>query len=242
MITIDSRVGSGELLPLFPKGSAKLGYLDFGDFAFTGKGYTDGLPLLVGVERKTTTDLLSSMTSGRLSGRQVPGLLNSYNSVYLIIEGIWRPSPHSRILQHYRNGQWVPIRLGGREFMTREIYNYINTLTTVCGINCWRTQNKHETVAWLMSTYHWWCDKSMEEHRSHKQAHKPFVQLMSKKLPLLHRIAGELSGVGFNRSKDVAGHFNNLIEMALADEKEWRKIPGIGKGLSSTIVKELRGE
>ena len=126
--------------------------------------------------------------------------------------------------------------------MAREIYNYINTLTTICGINCWRTQNKHETVAWLMSTYHWWCDKSMEEHRSHKQAHKPFVQLMSKKLPLLHRIAGELSGVGFNRSKDVAKHFNSLIEMVLADEKEWRKIPGIGKGLSNTVVKELRGE
>ena len=142
MITVDSRTGSIELLPLFPKNTAKPGYLAFADFAFTGRGYANGLPLLIGVERKTTTDLLSSMTTGRLSGYQIPGLLNSYNAVYLIIEGIFRPNPNSKILEHYRKGKWVSIKLGNREFMSRELYNYINTLTTICGITIWRTQNK----------------------------------------------------------------------------------------------------
>ena len=243
MITVDSRTGSIELLPLFPKNTAKSGYLSYGDFAFTGKGYASNgnLPLLVGIERKTTKDLLSSMVSGRLSGHQLIGLLNSYNMVYLIIEGIWRCNPQTKILEYYRKGEWVPIRLGAREFMAREIYNYINTLTVICGVNCWRTQNKRETVTWIMSIYHWWRDKSMEEHRSHKQAHKPFVELMSKKLPLLHRVANELHGVGFNRSKTVAKHFGSLAEMVLAGEEEWRKIDGIGKGLSSSIVKEITG-
>ena len=81
----------------------------------------------------------------------------------------------------------------------------------------------------------------MEEHKSHKQAHKPFVQLMTKKLQLLHRVAGELPGIGFNRAKDVAKHFGSLIEMVLASEKEWRKIDGIGKGIASKVVKELQG-
>ena len=77
MITVDNRTGSIELLPLFPKNTAKPGYLAFADFAFTGRGYANGLPLLIGVERKTTTDLLSSMTTGRLSGYQIPRSLNS---------------------------------------------------------------------------------------------------------------------------------------------------------------------
>jgi len=240
LIYVDSRTGSIELLSLFPKNTAESTYLEFADFAFIAKGYVDGSPLLIGIERKTTTDLLSSMISGRLSGHQLPGLRNSYNVVYLIIEGIWRANPYSKILEHYRNGKWVAIRLGQREFMAREIYNYINTLTTICGINCWRTQNKLETVAWIMSTYHWWCDKYLEEHTSHKKAHKPFIEIMTKKLPLLQRVAGELGGIGFKRSRDVSKHFNSLIEMVLADSKEWEKIPGIGKKLANATVKEIQ--
>ena len=57
---------------------------------------------------------------------------------------------------------------------------------------------------------------------------------------MVHRIASELTGVGFNRAKDVSKHFESLAEMVLANEKEWCKIPGIGKGLSKSIVKEIQ--
>jgi ERCC4-type nuclease len=97
VITIDRRTGSGELLPLFPKGVAELGCLEYGDFAWIGKG-PEGLPLAIGVERKQIHDLVNSMASGRLQAHQLPGMINTYKISYLVIEGIWRPCPTTDII------------------------------------------------------------------------------------------------------------------------------------------------
>ena len=90
MILLDDRTGSGELLPLFRPYDApvELARLDFGDACWLGNGATG--PELVGVERKTIHDLVSSMRSKRLSGYQLPGLLRTYDWVYLLVEGVWR--------------------------------------------------------------------------------------------------------------------------------------------------------
>ena len=92
MILIDNRTGSKELFPLFPKGSAKLCHLPFGDFSFVGNG-PDEMPLNIGIERKQIREVAGEMSAGRLVGHQVPGLLATYQVVYLIVEGRWRGIP-----------------------------------------------------------------------------------------------------------------------------------------------------
>lgn len=238
MIYIDDRVGSKDLLPLMPKNSSVLTRLEYGDSAFLGLG-VDNTPVSIGVERKRLNDLLTSMTSGRLSGHQLPGLLSSYDIVYLIVEGLWRACPRSGILEKPNARGWGPVQLGSRTFMAKEIWSYLNTLQILAGVYIWRSGTARATAQWITNLYHWWNSKPVDAHKSHTAPHIACAQLVNKKLSLVQRVAAELPGVGFGRSKAVANRFGSLLEMVMADEKAWRGIDGIGKTLSKRIVKEI---
>lgn len=240
MIYIDPRVGSKELLPLFPKNMACLSRLQFADAAFLGRG-PDDVPVYIGIERKRILDLLDSMCTGRLSGYQIPGLLSSYTTVYLVIEGIWRPNPKSGLLEKIAGrGEWKPIKLGQRTFMAREIYNYLNTMALFQGVYIWFTSNGRQTAILIQSLYHWWNDKPFSAHSSHEKVHTPAVKLRVRKRNIVEKIASELPGIGYEKSRLVGEKFSTVLEMVLANEKDWKSIPGIGKTLSQRIVKLLQ--
>ena len=242
MILIDERIGSVDLMPLFPPDLVQISKLEFGDFCFIGNNITTKIdePLQIGIERKTIYDFLSSMTSGRLSGHQIPGLLNSYNVVYIILEGMWRIHPQNKIIETYQAKQWAPIRYGPRVFYARELYNFINTINVLCGIHCVYTTYKYETAQLVTSLYYWWTEKYLDEHKSHRQKHRPLIDINTKVPPLLYRVAAELPGIGSTKSRLVTNHFRNLTEMVLASEEEWCKIPGIGKPTAKRLVKTLQ--
>jgi excinuclease UvrABC nuclease subunit len=54
-------------------------------------------------------------------------------------------------------------------------------------------------------------------------------------------MAKELQGVGWEKSGNIAGQFQNPLAMVQASVVEWRSIPGIGDTLAKRIVKVLQG-
>jgi ERCC4-type nuclease len=239
MIYLDERVGSRDLLPLMPKNSAKLTRLEFGDIAFLGRGVDDA-PVSIGIERKRLNDFLTSLTTGRLSGHQLPGLTNSYDVVYLLVEGLCRPNPRDGILETPRHKGWYPVTLGSRRFMAKELWSYLNTLQILAGVYVWKTGTARESAQWITNLYHWWNSKPMDAHKSHTLKHTPYAQLTVTKSTFVERMVAQLSGIGYKRAREVSKHFRSAIEVISATEREWTAIPGIGKILAKRIIEEIQ--
>jgi ERCC4-type nuclease len=241
MITIDSRVGSKELISHFAKGVAELGHLEYADAAFTGlKGSS---VVSVGVERKALSDLLSSMQTGRLAGVQLNGLLACYDVVYLVLEGIYKSDQNGRILVP-RGGSWYPFHLGRRQFTTRELDGFLNSLSIQSGFIVRETHTLHHTGMLIYNLYRWW---QKPEHSSLLAMHKHRFPddgaggVILQPPSLVRRIAAELPGIGWKRSIDVAAHFASVKAMTDADMDEWLSIPGIGKKTAKKVVDDIRG-
>lgn len=246
LIQIDERTGSAELQSLFPPGVPTIvGRLEFGDFAFLGNGPEDE-PVSIGVERKGVRDLLNSMVTGRLVGHQLIGLVNNYHYVYIVVEGLWRFNPTDGMMEEHSNGGWVPIQLGSRRFMAREVLAFLHTLMVKTGVMVFYSGTKRETVQVVSMLHGWWSNKAWDEHTAHlglvKQHKSTDGAVELVKAPLLRRVAAELPGIGWQKSREVAKHFGSVLEMSLATEREWRRIPGIGKILAERITKEIINE
>jgi len=238
VIYVDNRTGSKELHHLFPKGTAKLTHLEYADFAFTGH-HKNG-DVLVGIERKRIGDFISSMCTGRLSGKQLIGLLNSYHYLYLIIEGIFRANPQNGLLEIWRKGGWREYRAGRRRFMARDIWVFMNTIQVVCGLHCYHCSRETDTVQYIMALHHWW-DKEYDEHRSHLQPdNSGHVRLF--KQSVVRRVASQLDGIGWEKAKMIDQQFDTVEALVNALPSELEAIEGIGEVLSTSIIKQLRGE
>jgi len=236
-LLIDDRAGSKELEP-FVTAPHQITRLGSADFAIIGNGPTSAVS--VGVERKTVSDLISSMESGRLSGHQLIQLSNDYDYVYILVEGLWRPRSDDGILEVWSRGKWKPYRKGVQMKMARDISNYLNTLAICCGVIVWRTDNIQQTGRWLSDVYRWW-HKPWDKHRAHiKQFNvAPPPTAMLRKPTLLHRLVKELDGIGWDKGKALADHFGSLAELLFATEKQIKEVPGIGKVLAKRVHKEL---
>lgn len=246
LIQIDERTGSAELQSLFPPGVPTIvGRLEFGDFAFLGNGPEDE-PVSIGVERKGIKDLLNSISTGRLAGHQLIGLVNNYHYVYIVVEGLWRFNPTDGMLEERCGQGWEPIQLGSRRFMAREVLSFLHTLMVKTGVMVFYSGTKRETVQVVSMLHGWWSNKSWDEHTAHlglvKQHKSTDGAVELVKAPLLRRVAAELPGIGWQKSREVAKHFGSVLEMSLATEREWRQIPGIGKILAERITKEIINE
>ena len=238
MIYIDNRTGSKELHHLFPRGSAELTHLEYADFMFTGH-YKDG-DIAVGIERKRIGDFVNSMCSGRLSGHQLVGMMNSYHYLYLVIEGMFRANPQCGLLEVWRKGGWQEYRAGKRRFMMRDIWAFMNTIQVTCGVHCYHTSTESDTAQYILALHHWWT-KEYAEHRGHLQPNTGTVVELSKQ-SVVRRVASTLDGIGWEKAKALDLRFETVAEMVQAEEKELREVDGIGKGLAGSIVRQLRGD
>lgn len=238
MIYVDDRIGSKELFPLFPKGSAELTHLEYADFMFTG--HYDAGDIVIGIERKRIGDFVNSMCSGRLSGHQLIGLLNSYHLVYLIIEGRFRANPKTGVLEVGTWGGWKEYGVGRRRFMARDIWAFENTLRIACGLHCDHCATKSDTVHYIRALKYWWT-KEYDEHKGHLQPNTGTMVNLSKQ-SLVRKVAYQIDGVGWGgKSKVIDQHFNSVTELANTTLEELMEIEGIGKKLAGSIVKQLHG-
>ena len=170
MILLDSRVGSKHLAPELEGLGAEfeLTHLEFADACFTGNG-PDGV-VSVGVEIKNVNDLANSIQSGRLAGHQVPGLLDNYQHIWLVVEGFYRNSP-STIVEVPRGAGWQPLHLGSRPVFWTGLEGFLTTLEVQASIHVRRTRTPRETAEFLKLLHHWW-GQPYDEHRALKAVHR----------------------------------------------------------------------
>jgi ERCC4-type nuclease len=231
MILLDPRAGSADYEPLLRALGApvEMVTLEFGDVAFYGSGYA------VGVELKRLNDLLNCIVTGRFSGHQLPGLALHYAEAWLIVEGYWRPNPQDGVLETRRGRDWVPVKLGARTWMYRDLDNFLTTVEVKGGVRVKRTANPDETARAIYGLYAWWLD--YDGHRSHLALNRAGRDVALFTRPtFVRRVAAELPGVGFEKSGMIAGAFPTVRALMGADEKRLRTLPGIGKALAKGIV------
>jgi len=241
MILIDSREGSKEMVGMISEGI--LAQLEFGDACFEGKG-PDG-NITVGVERKRVGDLLNSIATGRLSGHQIPGMLETYDKSYLIVEGKWRGNKDTGYVEEHLYGRKWRVYDRGRKFKVRDVWSYLTTIENV-GVTVRITADLLKTCQAIEFLFHWW-NKGWMEHKSHLALHKGGVRrdgsrsmfLNPMKPSLVRRIAEELPGVGFDRALAVERKFESVRSMFEASEEEWRNVEGIGKVTAKTAWEAL---
>lgn len=250
MISVDYRIGSGELTKYFHQFGVtpKKTKLEFGDFCFEGNG-PEGR-VAIGVERKRIEDLIDSMTSKRLSGHQLRGISDLYDYGYLIVEGIYRPGPNGEILISNGGTQWTT-----RQTPYRAVDNYLTTLELRAGMMVRRTGRPDETVFVVVDLYRYWNDKLWAEHKSHDEIYAPGAvseNVQGRRLHMTRRvltvgqktaenIACQLPGID-RRARDVAKFFGyRSTHIVNAGVNDWIKA-GIGKGTAEKIVKAVRNE
>jgi len=219
---------------------AVLVHLEYGDAMITGHG-ADG-EVEIGVERKCIGDLVNSITTGRLSGHQLPGLLESYHRVYLIIEGMWigdRVGDELEVRTHGK--QWKTLNRGRRRFRASDIWTYLTTLEIMTGVCMRTTYDMVQTCQMIEYLAKWW-GKEWSAHRGHLQMHKPpppQASLQLKKPSLVRRIAAELPHVGLERSLAVEAKFRTIEDLVIATEEEWREVEGIGNVSAREIYRHI---
>ena len=235
IILIDDRTGSKELVDLLD--DAILTTLEYGDVAFGGNG-SDGR-LQIGVERKAIGDLIQSISSGRLSGHQLPGLLETYHKVYLIVEGIWRANKKNGTIEVFRHGKFKS--LGESKFTAKRVWGYLTAINASTGVNVLITPDMAETALVIEELHHWW-NQPWEKHHSHLMLNKlnpPSVYLWPGRPSLIRRIASELPGIGFERVAEVEKAFGTVRRMFDAAEEDWRLLEGIGKVTAKNVWRAL---
>ena len=238
-ITIDDRENASLFLHHMPHGSYVLSRLEYGDACFIGNG-PDDVPVLIGVERKSIGDLLNSITSGRFSGHQLPGLLNSYNVVYLVVEGLWRPGDSG--LLETRIGKDWQILERGRRWMYSDVECWLTTIEQMSGIYLRMAPTPAETAVIIRSLHQWWCSKDYMDHRAHLTMHKPRDTALLRKASLVRVMAAELPGIGWVRSEGVEKRFSTVADLVVADVKDWMSIEGIGRSTAEKVVRAIYGE
>jgi ERCC4-type nuclease len=212
-------------------------------------------PLLVAAEVKSVSDLLSSAATGRLQSAtegQVPAMLADYDQNWLIWYGTVRygaggglETPAGR----NANGGciWGPYTHDGRRDgrpVRNEFFRRMLIAVAAMGVHVHRVHDAREAAVWLAELHGYWT-KGYDEHGFTRvfNAAPRFPQTVTgytrDELMRARRVFDRYSGLGMERSLAVAKHFGSVREMANADEKEWQKVPGIGKGIAAAMVREF---
>lgn len=231
---IDDRVGSAEFFePLKRMGvRVRSQRLPCADIAWSGYGPSGNVS--VGVERKKLSEILACFGDSRFVSRQLPQLVQSYDVVWLLIEGVYGVE---------RDGSLSTGRMFGprRTHSYEQVMGFLLTLQQKAGVRITRTASFTESVWWLHTTYRWW-QKPWEKHQSAyalDTVRMPYDTTIAQAPNLIRLTAAQLPGIGWQRSELVAKHFTSVREMCDAGWREWAKVDGIGEATARRIVAAL---
>lgn len=240
-VLLDDRVGSRELeIPLRKIGVVpSLCRLEYGDIAFHGNGPDGGVT--VGLERKRVRDLVNSIREGRLT-QQAAGMMEVYDVNYLIIEGAMGTG-ESGELRWMEGGRIQTAFVGKQAVYMAEVQGYIQTMREYAGFRTVQTEGMVGTVYLVRTLLRWW-SKAWEGHTAlgvggvgGVVAEKAGPRRLSTVRPgLVWRMAAGINGVGPKGCSEIAKVFETPREMVMADEKAWRRVKGVGKGMARRIV------
>ena len=238
MIMVDDRAGSKDIIRYIPPGvKTSLCRLDYGDCMWVGEG--DKGYVTVGVERKTVTELLQAITTGRLSGHQLIGMQSWYDHLYLVVDGLWGVDDNGFITVR-RGQQWTSTMPDGRQVRLSYMTNYLNTLNIKVGVSTILLPSLYVTAQWVVHTYHWW-QKPWDRHKAHTQFYvEPPERPLLVPPSLFCRMMKELDGVGWDKARALDEHFNSIEVMLAVGVKGLMKVPGIGKVMAKRIIYQLQ--
>lgn len=203
MVKVDYRRGSDEFrVHLRRLGiPCKKATLPYADFSFHGNG-PDGR-VRIGVERKTLSELITAVEDNRFIGHQLPGLLKTYDWVYVVCEGTYRPDRTSGILMS-----------GGREAgFTRDRHLYENfekfilSLERKARVTVRTTTGKLHTAYFIRALYKW-AEKSWDSHKSVYKVDEttPDFAIMDERT-VRRKILAQVPAIGWKRSRAASEYF-----------------------------------
>lgn len=239
MLQVSHATGSIELLvPLQAAGlPAERAILEFADFCWEGRG-PNRTHVLVGVELKNVADLIGSLRSKRLPGHQLPGLIDTYDHCWLVIQGHWRVGADGMVQVPNKRGR-KPAWVKAHGSMTgQELQKELLTLELCGGLRIRHTLDQTETVQLLGALYRWWTDSAFDQHRSHLAIYHP-----PPRMPVsdFRFAVSAWPQIGYEKSKLIEQHFGgSLRRAALATQAEWTAIPGVGPKIARRIGEFLQ--
>jgi hypothetical protein len=226
VIILDYRRGSGELeeplqaLGLEVHKTQTPDELPFGDIAFEGRGEQEK-PVQVGIEFKKLEELVGSLRSNRLQGHQAPGMQESFDFRYLLIEGELIYDKRGHLLKRVGRRDFKPIAgmMGVGELLKR-----IFVLHLKWGLNPIWSRTRRDSLKFIEMLYRVWTDQALDEHKSHLGIYQPpaivpvsaFRQTVSSAL---------FPGISLRKSLAVERAFGgSLRKAATANAKTWAGI------------------
>ena len=221
LLLVDRREGSHDLVkPLLAMGLlVEEVTLDFGDVAFTGRG-NGGKPVEIGVEFKTLSELCSALRTERLTGHQLPGMRETFDYSWLLVEGELMFNAKGQLLRKSKFGARKPKLMEGgmgvSEFSKRLLGLHISG-----GLTPWMTRNRAETLQWIAALYRTWTDKDLDKHDSHIGIYTA---------PTLVPISDERQalcmypGVGMAVSKAAMDKFKSVRRASNGNLHEWAEL------------------
>lgn len=230
MILLDDRIGSNHLVPLIRDlgGEAEVTRLEFGDATFMGNGPNG--PIAVGVEFKKPSDLVTSIATKRLTGRQIPGMLKCYDETYLAIVGrVIRTDGGGISEVRYGRATKIPTSLSWDTLEAMKMsFRHQQHITIV------EVENDSHLAAWLVAASHWW-SRPWDSHVSHVKtaviynADKELVPSPMYDEAHVAQVAKLIPDIGIVSARRISMMYDNVCEMAASPLSNWYKIKGMSK-------------
>lgn len=241
VVRVDDRVGSkhlaGPLAKRLRPYSVKVAVerMRCADVAFPGIG-RDGKPRRIGVELKrlSSGDFVTSMTSGRLGGFQLPALSEDFDVVYVIVEGFMREGPEGVLdLGDWAGGGGGRGRRGrGRKpIMYAAVLGFMASLEDV-GVRVRRTLGATDTAATITQLVRRW---QRARHTSVEGAiyfgeregeGGDCDEMQPIRRPgFALEVARRLPGIGHSKGRFVLEAFPTTDDMHAATRREWAELP-----------------
>lgn len=248
MIQVDPRAGSAQMAPLLRKlgMDVELVQMPFGDVSWIGYG-PNGAPVSCTAELKSIEDVVACIYSGRFAGHQLPGLIASYDYVWLLIVNEYRARQRDGVLEYYKPGRngghyWSESCGRQRLVMWRDVESWLMTCQIMGGIRIHQEPDYEHAACWIKMASNWF---SRDDHKSHKVVYGSKELFADRALltkpSLARRVAAQLPHVGEVRSAAVAARFHTVEAMVNASESDWRNVDGLGKETARKVYNIIHG-
>lgn len=247
-LLIDDRAGSAPLAPMLRRlgMEVELTRMEFGDIAFFGKAQNAD-PVSVGIEVKSLADAMGCLVSGRFAGHQLPGMVSSYDHIWLLIQGVWREHPATGILEELRAGRgggsyWAEAEGGGqRRWLARDFESWLLSVSILGGMRVHRVDTWEQGAKWVKLLANWY---AKDEHKSIQVVYSgkrlyPDNALLGRP-SLARRWAKELTGIGVKGSADIARVLTTGESIARASVEDWAKMEIVDKSGNSRVLGKAR--
>ena len=239
MVEDENKHGESERAESYLPGCVRYS-LPSGDYGFDGRG-PGNRAILVGLERKKTTDLAHCVAQTSHHLAQLRRMVNDYHISYLLWEGAARADADGLLEtmmwnQHTKRMEWTVVT---PKIKYSRLDKHLETISETLGVRVRRSANYRETCQKIIDLAEWWQDPP-ERHTSalaFPQQFNPSNGLGP--INLVARMAKELDGVGWETAAGIGERFEIPREMHEASVREWMELPGAHDRATGEILRRL---